>query len=174
MNPQKEHVSMALIYLGFIITGMVYLIKANSYSEIHHGMLIKAEVYSETSCTTSCDSKNNCHTSCNNQYYVDEVFLKNPNGNSTQTCTVRRPTTYYFKGDADSKANGKKLYTKRKLYQTLHSQGTCYDEKIKRTWNIIGSIFLVFPHFLVISLVVVYNSIYLWSLVRSNNISSGS
>lgn len=147
---------LAFVYLGLTITGMYYLISGNTYSEIFQGELKSVQVYSKIDCDTKCDSNGkNCHTNCDDTFYIDEIFLKRPDGNSTSTCTVRRLTPYYFKGDADNFASRAKLGTRRTIYETTYSHGTCYDKKIRRTYNILGSLLFAFPNF-VLLLVICY------------------
>lgn len=153
MPNTEDKFKMGLIttYLAFMVIGTTFLFSANLYREKFHGELVRVEVYSDTSCTTSCNSEGkNCRTSCSDEYYIHEIFRKRPDGNSTSTCTVERPRIYYFKGDADNVVSRTKLGTRRRLYETLTSHGTCYDDKIKRTWNIVGSVFLALPNFLIL------------------------
>ncbi len=125
------------LYLVMNIIGITYLCFGNIYSHSYTGILKSGSVYSDTSCSTSCDKNGkNCITHCSNSYYVDEIFYKNINSQST--CTVRRPTKYYFKGDADNFVSRMILGTSRKLYQTTYSHGTCIDDKIKYLYNCTG------------------------------------
>lgn len=143
-------------YFGLTISGMTFLILGNTYSEIFHGELIRSEVYSDTNCNTHCDSGGkNCNTNCDDTYYVDQIFLKRPDGNSTSTCTVRRLTPYYFKGDADNFVSRSKMGTRRTIFETLHSHGTCYDKKIRRTYNILGGILLAFPNSIILVIILI-------------------
>ena len=134
------------IYLFMNIIGICYLCFGNVYSKSYDGILKEGSLYSKTSCTTNCNrDRKNCHTTCSNTYYVDEIFFKN--NNTESTCTVRRPTVYYFIGDANNFISTMKLGTTRKLYQNTYSAGTCIDEKIRYLYNCIGSILLAYPNF---------------------------
>lgn len=147
--PDKAAATVFGLYLAMVIIGVSYLCFANIYSQSYTGILQRGYVYADTSCSTHCDDKGkNCHTTCSNTYYVREVFLKN--AYTTSTCTVQRLTPYYFQGDADNFVSRMVLGTTRKLYETTYSHGTCIDDKIREQYNIIGSIFLTFPNFVIL------------------------
>jgi hypothetical protein len=130
-NGEKVVGAFGVIWIGIFITAMVYIVDGNAYEEAFTGTLKEAHVIDKTDCKTNDDGK----TSCSEYYYVGETFYK---GNSDHTCLVTRPTRYYFEGDAESNANSKKLGTKRKIWTTYYSHGTCYDEKIRYLYNCIG------------------------------------
>lgn len=115
--------------------GIYYLVEANTNDGVYDGVLFKGDVFTKTSCTTS----KNGVTSCSNTYYVEEEFYKGYN--TTHSCTIRRPTQYHFKGDANAFVNDMQLYTVRPIYQTTYSHGTCFDDKIRYEYNICGGTF---------------------------------
>jgi hypothetical protein len=147
----KAEVSMfSLLFLVWIV-GIVYLALGNTFSNRYIGILDRGSVFADSSCSTKCDSNGkNCHTKCTNTYYVDEIFLKN--NHTTSTCTVRRLTSYYFKGDADNFVSKMILGTSRQLYQTTYSHGTCIDDKIRDYYNNVGGILFGFSSFVMISI----------------------
>lgn len=149
---EKLIASVIIWFLAFGIAGMVELIQYNTYKSVYHNaILIRGDVVSVTSCSSSKKSG----TTCNTLYYVDEIFQKHEN--TTSTCTVRRQTTYYSKGDADNFLSRMKLNTQRTVWQTTWDHGTCYDSKLRQTATIMGSIFLSFGALpLVILLVIVF------------------
>lgn len=143
----QKNSAIIIILLIPLIFSITYICIANIYNKSYIGELTRAEVFADLSCTRNCDSNGrNCHTRCNNAYYVDEIFKKNKN--SMSTCTVRRMTRYSFRGDADNFVSKVKLNTQRKLYETTYSSGTCIDNKIKNYCNTVGivcmSIFVLF------------------------------
>lgn len=115
--------------------GIYYLVEANTNDGVYDGVLFKGDVFTKTSCSSS----KNGGTSCSNTYYVEEEFYKGYN--TTHSCTIRRLTPYYFKGDANDFVNNMQLYTVRPVYQTTYSHGTCFDDKIRYQYNICGGIF---------------------------------
>jgi hypothetical protein len=131
-----------LLWIGCLIIGIYHLVIANANGGQFVGTLKSARVITETSC--SHDKKGG--NSCSNTYYVGETFYKN---NSTHTCLIIRPTQYAFQGDAEAEANSKILGTKRKMWATWYSHGTCYDENIRYLNNAIGGSFfgfaMIFP-----------------------------
>jgi hypothetical protein len=130
------YVSISVYFTAFFITGVYYLVVANNWDyKWINAILFSGDVYTKTSCSTT-----NGHTSCNNQYYVEEMFYKTYN--TTNSCTVRRLTPYTFKGDANAFVSRMKLGTTRQLYQTTYSVGTCFDDKIREQYNIYGGVFL--------------------------------
>lgn len=132
------------LFFSVWIIGIVYLGLGNTFSAKYVGVLNRGSVFTDVSCSTTCDSDgHNCHTHCTNTYYVDEIFNKSPT--SVYTCTVRRLTPYYFKGDADNFVSAMKLGTSRQLYQTTYSHGTCIDDKIKNYYNTVGGILFGIP-----------------------------
>lgn len=137
--PRREYLSGAGVgswFISFFICGVYYLCIANQWDHKWDGILMKGDVYTDTSCTN--DKNGNSH--CSNTYYVDQMFYKGEN--TTHTCTIRRLTPYYFKGSADAFVNNMKLYTHRTIYQTTYSAGTCFDEKIRYQYNVYGGVFL--------------------------------
>lgn len=145
----KEEASVfGLLFVTWII-GIVYLGLGNTFSDRYVGILQRGSVFTDSNCTTKCNNGGkNCHTKCTNTYYIDEIFLKNTG--STSTCTVRRWTPYYFKGDADNFVSRMILGTSRQLYQTVHSHGTCIDNKIRSHYNAIGGTLFGFTTFIMI------------------------
>lgn len=141
------------LLLSAWIIGAVFLGIANTYSSSYVGILKKGEVSTETTCSSNCKN-NKCSTSCSNQYYVDEIFYKGVN--TTSTCTVRRLTSYYFKGDANNFVSRMKLGTKRTLYESPYSHGTCMDDKIREYYNIVGGIVIGFPTFVACCLLILF------------------
>ena len=106
------------------------------YSHIYKGTLYLAETVS----VKSSDS---------NTYYVDEIFYKFQNISST--CTIRRPTGYSFKGEADNFVSRTILGTQRPIYQSIYSHGTCFDDKILYYNKCVGYTllsFFLFPIFI--------------------------
>lgn len=129
-------VTIIAYFISFFISGVYYLVVANNWDfRWDNAILDSVEVYTKTSCSTS-----DGHTSCSNTYYVEEIFKKF--ANTTSTCTVRRLTPYYMKGDANSFAERTILGTYRTIYQTTYSAGTCFDNKIRYQWNVYGGVFL--------------------------------
>ena len=128
------------------IIAITYVCFANIYSDKFTGILQRGYVYGDSSCNTNCGKNNNCQTSCSETYYVRQVFLKGVD--STSTCTVQRPTEYFFQGDADNFVSRMILGTSRELYQTVYSHGTCIDSKIRNMYNTIAICFFVIPNFI--------------------------
>ena len=130
---------LASFWIAFTIAGIYYLVVANTWDHRWTSAILKrGEVYTKT----SCDSNKNSGTTCSNTYYVEEIFYKGPN--ITHTCTVRRLTPYYFKGNANAFVDDMVLGTTRNIYQTTYSSGTCFDDKIRSNWNIQGGIYTGF------------------------------
>jgi len=140
-----------LIYGACMIIGISFLFSANVYRQEFNGELIRSDVHTKTSCDTICDNEGkNCRTSCTNRYYVHQIFRKEPDSDSLSTCTVERPRLYYFKGDADNFVSRTKLGTRRRLYESLLSHGTCFDDKIKTTWNKLGAALVIIPNIILL------------------------
>lgn len=149
-SDEKVKKTCCVIFLAVWVIGIVYLGLGNTFSDRYVGILQRGSVYTDTNCNTHCNSEGkNCHTSCDNTYYVDQIFLKNDH--TTSTCTVQRPTPYYFKGDADNFVSRMKLGTTRQLYQTTYSHGTCIDNKIRNRYNAIGGTLFGFTTLIMIA-----------------------
>lgn len=149
MPSREEAIGSCVILLFTIfITGIVYLALANSFSDSYIGILKEGNVFTDVSCTTTCDNNKHCTTNCDNTYYIEEIFYKN--ANTMSTCTVRRLTPYYFKGDANNFVSRMILGTTRQLYQTTYSHGTCIDDKIRDQYNAIGGTLFGFSLFIFI------------------------
>jgi hypothetical protein len=115
--------------LGFLITGVYYLSIANTWShKWDNAILYAGSVHTEHSDGGS------------NNYYAEQHFLKFEN--SSYSCTVRRPTIYTYKGDANAFISRMKLGTTRIIFQQELSAGTCFDGNLRNHWNILGGIFL--------------------------------
>lgn len=128
----KEAVTITVWFIALFIAGVYYLSVANNWDyKWNHAILSHVDVYTQTSCDK---------TSCSNTYYIEEIFFKF--SNTTDTCTVRRAKPYYFKGSANNVAENAVLGTTRVLYQTTYSSGTCFDDSIRKYWNILGGVFL--------------------------------
>lgn len=140
----KEIASIFTILFVIFVTGMVYLMSGVTYSEKFVGILHDKDIREDTSCTTSCsknsDGSKNCHTSCHNYYYIEELFKKNTN--SSSICTVTRIKYYTIKADANNKLEHVKLQTSRTLYRVIGSPHECYDDQIRKYYTTIGSILI--------------------------------
>lgn len=135
----KKEITVFILFFLISIVGIVYLVLGNSFSDTYVGILQKGSIFTDSSCSTRCyNNGKNCHTSCSNTYYIDEIFLKN--NYTTSTCTVRRLTYYYSKKDADNFVSNMILNTSRQLYQTTYSSKICMDDKIKNYYNIVGGV----------------------------------
>lgn len=134
--------SLVIWTITFFISGVYYLCIANQWDhKWDNAVLYKGEVHTDSSCSTSCNSEGkSCHTTCTNKYYVEQIFWKYIGSKSS--CTVRRLTPYYHKGDANNFVSSMVLGTERTLYQTTYSAGTCFDEKIRYQWNVYGGVFI--------------------------------
>jgi hypothetical protein len=148
---EAGYCSVIICLLVMLICGAVFLGNAYNYTKTYNGILVSGNVYTETSCTKK--------GGCNNKYYVNEIFKKGQN--ETNTCTIRRPTVYYFYGDAQNHVQKLVLHTERKIYQVKYDVGTCFDEKIKNYYETVGYILLCFPLFIVASVVFILFCVFL-------------
>ena len=138
------YASIIVIILVLLGCGAGYIGTAYSYKQKFTGILSEANVLTVTSCNKG---------SCSNTYYVNEVFLKGYN--ETNTCTVKRLYGYYSYGDAENKVLHTIKNSKRTLYQT-YDAGTCYDEKIKQYYSIIGFVLFSLGAFLPVGAILLY------------------
>jgi len=137
----------ATITVSFLLIGGVMVGISNNFSGIYTGVLQRGYVQANTNCNKK---------SCSTTYYVREVFTKGHN--TTSTCTVERPTPYYFEGDADNFVSRMILGTERKLYQTTYSHGTCLDDALRYQYEVIGYVFLGLSSLIIIPIAGIYGA----------------
>ena len=119
-----------------IINGVIDVTYAYNYSSVYTGTLIKASVVSQSSGN---------HNNNNNYFYLAEQFrfdTFNVTSGDYSLCTVTRPKSYYYYGDADNVATKTKLNTQRKIYIYKDDRNVCYDTMTQLYYGTIGITFL--------------------------------
>lgn len=121
--------SLLVFWLGSFVMGVYYLVVANNWNAKYDGVLYDAHVYIENDCDRGV---------CWRTYYVEQDFYKGTN--TTSSCSIRRLTPLSSKKVAKEFIKNMKLGTTRTIYQTIYNHDTCFDDKVKETWNVMGGI----------------------------------
>jgi hypothetical protein len=123
-HKQNAGVGLCMCFLALLGTAMYFTIIGTSFQGSTVGTLKSVDVTQTT---------NKGSTS----YYVKQTFEINWLGRNT-TCSLTRPTVYYFYGSAKNFQEKSILGTKRTVWVTSYNSHTCYDEKIKNYNRDIG------------------------------------
>ena len=133
--------SLLALYIAMNIISLLFLFSANFHSYSYVGTLKSAYISNEPSCSSRCNDEGKyCHTTCSDNFYVNQIFLKNID--TRATCTLKSYKLYYYRGDADNYMSLLDIGMSKVLYQSMFSYGTCIDEEQKLNYNWWGKFLL--------------------------------